>query len=552
MTRIRRINVSQVEGGGAENTDINEIRPNGETAFYIDNNNKLTMMMFDGVRTHLKSKVLSPGVMFGSNADAGDGSGADTIKLIPDANLHYNNGSYGNNQHIVVDPTGPNHIHLRAGGTIDSSNVELYLGGEQTFVRVSDNTDDVVIRTSVVGEGVFPYSWTFDNGGKLTLPGTLEYANGTLATGGGLLTPPDTDYIIGTQGYQTVSAEAMGGTAGQILIVDTTFVDDITVVQPGWQVNAGSPSAPIWLAVAMVIPGATDFSIDVPGFEFVVGSTYSFRNPVPVGYDWTFGLEGVLSTPGNGTISHLNNDLKIEVAGTDVIVLRTAGGDTVINSDGSMTLPGGSSITDTGVMILGSGATVGEGQRAARIGINGAVEGVAIGAGTNDWLFTNDGSMTLPGGITKSIDEDLVITTSYSAMSSPPGPATRTYTFGANGTLTVPETITSAYDLTLRSGTGATVNIESNGGTIEIGYQPNPPLQIYIGTSSATLGEETKTYLNTNRLVVLADAPASSVGKAGDTNGLVAVDSNYIYRCTGDYNGTSDIWKRVALTGGTW
>lgn len=542
MTRIRKINVSQVEGNGADDTNIDEIRPNGETAFYIDSNNKLTLMMFDGARTHLKSKVLSPGVMFGSNADAGDGSGADTIKLIPDANLHYNNGSYGNNQHIVVDPTGPNHIHLRAGGTIDSSNVELYLGGEQTFVRVSDNTDDVVIRTSVVGEGVFPYSWTFDNGGKLTLPGTLEYANGTLATGGGLLTTPDTDYIIGTQGYQTVSAEAMGGTAGQILIVDTTFVDDITVVQPGWQVNAGSPSAPIWLAVAMVIPGATDFSIDVPGFEFVVGSTYSFRNPVPVGYDWTFGLEGVLSTPGNGTISHLNNDLKIEVAGTDVIVLRTAGGDLVMAANGDLLLPDETA--------LGSGML--ERPLDEDFVINTSYTAMLSPPGpvSNTFRFGANGELTLPGGITKSIDEDLVITTSYSAMSSPPGPATRTYTFGANGTLTVPGIIAGASGLLL---TGQSVEIEtSGGGFIEIGYQANPPLQIYIGTSSATPGEETKTYLNTNRLVVLADAPASSVGKAGDTNGLVAVDSNYIYRCTGDYNGTSDIWKRVALTGGTW
>lgn len=149
MTRIRRINVSQVEGGSADNTDIGQIRPAGETAFYIGDNNKLTLMMFDGVRTHQKSKVLSPGVLFGSNADAGDGSTADTIKLIPDAAL-FNSGS---DQYIVVDPTGgqPGHIHLRAGGTQDSSAANLYLGGEQTFVRVSDTTDNVVIRTTALG-----------------------------------------------------------------------------------------------------------------------------------------------------------------------------------------------------------------------------------------------------------------------------------------------------------------------------------------------------------------------------------------------------------------
>jgi hypothetical protein len=119
MATIRKINVSQVDGGNADNNDINTIRPFGETAFYLDNNNKLTLMMFDGVRTHQDSKILSPGILYGSNADAGDGSGSDTIKLIPDASL-------GTDQYIVVDPTGgePGHIHLRAGGTQDASGAD--------------------------------------------------------------------------------------------------------------------------------------------------------------------------------------------------------------------------------------------------------------------------------------------------------------------------------------------------------------------------------------------------------------------------------------------
>jgi hypothetical protein len=175
MTTIRRINVSQVEGGDADNTDTTEIRPNGETAFYLDNNSKLNLMMFDGVRTHQKSKILRPGVLFGSNADAGDGSNADTIKLIPDATLF----DEGSNQYLVVDPTGgvPGHIHLRAGGTQDSSSADLYIGGEQTFVRVSNTTDDVVIRTSTLGEGIIPHTWIFGTDGSLTVPGDIKSEN---------------------------------------------------------------------------------------------------------------------------------------------------------------------------------------------------------------------------------------------------------------------------------------------------------------------------------------------------------------------------------------
>lgn len=170
MTRIRKINVSQVEGGSADNADFNEIRPFGETAFYLDDNDKLTLMMFDGVRTHHRSKVLKPGVLFGSNADSGDGYGLDTIKLVPDSDL-FNNGSH---QYLIVDPTAPNHIHLRAGGDIDSSFADLYLGGEQTHVRISDGYDHVAIKTSVDNFGnISSFDWTFDNYGNLTLPNNV-------------------------------------------------------------------------------------------------------------------------------------------------------------------------------------------------------------------------------------------------------------------------------------------------------------------------------------------------------------------------------------------
>jgi len=42
--------------------------------------------------------------------------------------------------------------------------------------------------------------------------------------------------------------------------------------------------------------------------------------------------------------------------------------------------------------------------------------------------------------------------------------------------------------------------------------------------------------------------PSSSVGSAGDVQGMVAWDSSYIYICTGSHNGSSAIWKRIALT----
>ena len=41
--------------------------------------------------------------------------------------------------------------------------------------------------------------------------------------------------------------------------------------------------------------------------------------------------------------------------------------------------------------------------------------------------------------------------------------------------------------------------------------------------------------------------PSSSLGAAGDTAGTLRYDRNYIYVCVADYDGVSNIWKRLPL-----
>lgn len=43
---------------------------------------------------------------------------------------------------------------------------------------------------------------------------------------------------------------------------------------------------------------------------------------------------------------------------------------------------------------------------------------------------------------------------------------------------------------------------------------------------------------------------SASIGVAGDTQGMVAVDADYIYVCTADYDGSTAVWKRSAIS--TW
>ena len=42
--------------------------------------------------------------------------------------------------------------------------------------------------------------------------------------------------------------------------------------------------------------------------------------------------------------------------------------------------------------------------------------------------------------------------------------------------------------------------------------------------------------------------PSSSVGAAGDAAGMIAWDTSYIYICTATHDGSTAIWKRVALS----
>ena len=44
--------------------------------------------------------------------------------------------------------------------------------------------------------------------------------------------------------------------------------------------------------------------------------------------------------------------------------------------------------------------------------------------------------------------------------------------------------------------------------------------------------------------------PPANTGSAGDVTGMVSWDTNYIYVCVANYDGSTAIWKRVALA--TW
>lgn len=103
------------------------------------------------VQTTFKTNVTVDGnlqlngdnIIYGSGTAGNHGYGI--IQLIPDPTLE------NNNQYLIIDPTGPNHLHIRAGGPSDASNVELRIGGEISYLSVWDggnNTNNGLIQLS--------------------------------------------------------------------------------------------------------------------------------------------------------------------------------------------------------------------------------------------------------------------------------------------------------------------------------------------------------------------------------------------------------------------
>jgi len=93
---------------------------------------------------------------------SGDGAGATTLELVPDVSL------ISSDRFVIIDPTDPTHVHIRAGGTINNSSADLYLGGENSHVRIaSGENPDVFITAN-------NYTWAFYDGGELNAPGLVN------------------------------------------------------------------------------------------------------------------------------------------------------------------------------------------------------------------------------------------------------------------------------------------------------------------------------------------------------------------------------------------
>ena len=181
-------------------------------------------------------RLPSGGQIFNPSDSSGDGLGYPTVEIRP--------SSSEDNRYIILDPTAPNHIHIRAGGNIDESGADLFLGGEKNNVVVSDSARDVFINTR---PQMIINSYT-----------NLNESNGT-----NFIVSDDAD----------ISLDYMVNVGGT-----DSIVDSITPVGEG--------------LVAVTASGAV----------FTAGQSYTFTYNPPWTNSWQFGSDGVLYGPAEGDL----------------------------------------------------------------------------------------------------------------------------------------------------------------------------------------------------------------------------------------------------------
>ena len=67
----------------------------------------------------------------------------------------------------------------------------------------------------------------------------------------------------------------------------------------------------------------------------------------------------------------------------------------------------------------------------------------------------------------------------------------------------------------------------------------------YLTTNGTSASWATLTY-------TAVSAPITSLGQVDDKVGMYAFDATYAYYCTANYDGITNIWKRVGWSGDTW
>jgi hypothetical protein len=286
---------------------------------------------------------------------SGDGNGFTTMVLVPDTTVE------GNDQYLIIDPTyGPTsgHIHIRAGGTQDNSTADLYLGGENSYVKIPAG-ENPPIHVSANNQ-----NWTFNTDGTTIFP-TLTVTRGDRT---------------GTLTGQTL----LFGDATQEAIISTPNGDNDNNSSQRFVINPGAGA-----------DGTTGEGGDI--------YLYAGRGGNVGGSGGDIKIRGGLG-PVNGAGGYINIEGGEAEADGVGGYIEIFGGYSGNAAGGYLDLRGGFGQTEGGAVFIQGG--YGQTGPGGPVNITGGSSGnglaeygnVGVIAGASGWVFDNTGNVTLPRG----------------------------------------------------------------------------------------------------------------------------------------------------------
>ena len=213
----------------------------------------------------------------------------------------------------------------------------------------------------------------------------------------------------------------------------------------------------------------------------------------------------------------------------------------VVSSTGNTTI--GGTLDVTGKTSLDGAVDLGDasGDAIAVLGTATFTPSAAFNGG-----FTTASGQTVTFGATNTISAGSNKITSVADPASAQDAATKAYVDSADSAQTL-DSITGVGATTTNSITVGSLNtdgININDNNITTTRTNDDLVLDPAGTGTVNI--------NANRFrVSTSKTPATSVGSAGDQQGDICWDSDYVYVCTANYDTSSNIWKRVVI-GDTW
>jgi hypothetical protein len=321
-----------------------------------------------------------------------------------------------NAQSLVLDPTAPGHIHLRApGANIDEPSANIFLGGEDSSFEVgyyNGSAPNVFVHSG-------GNTWTFDIDGNITFP----------RDGSNISTDP---YL-----------KILGGPSPQILSEDASLAGPANLAIQSDYLN---------------LSGSTGNRIAIYADNGEIGTEANMvlytnlANPGNI-VSWTLDTTGNLTLPGNLVIAG-----NTSVFGTNASLLQTTDDRPLLalssGANGAVSSIWVEDVANVGtsnIAAVYANPTIGSGIVRIAVGQNGG------NTGPNLWDFDTTGNLTLPtsghiivsGGIVGSGASPAPYISGFDSIGSlefTNGNSNVTvtanatsWTFGTNGNLTLPE-----------------------------------------------------------------------------------------------------------------